>query len=184
MSKMGRYLERLGKRLASAREVDVGFLEGATYPDGTPVAMVAAIQNFGAPAAGIPPRAFFSNMVAEKGPQWPDEMRKVLKANDMDGTKALNLMGMRIGAQIQQSIIDTNSPPLSPVTLMLKKMRSDDPDLVVTGKTVGEAARRVQEGEDYSGQSTKPLIDTAHMLNSVQYQVDGVAHDLPKKAGE
>jgi len=50
-------------------------------------------------------------------------------------------------------------------------MRSHDQALVVTGKTVGEAAERVANGDDNYGASTKPLIDSGHLLNSVDYEV-------------
>ena len=46
------YLQKIADRIKQAGTLRVGFLEGATYPDGTSVAMVAAIQNFGAPALG------------------------------------------------------------------------------------------------------------------------------------
>ena len=80
-------------------------------------------------------------------------------------------MGEGIKSQLQQSIIDTFSPPLSPVTLMLRKMKANNPDLIVTGRTVGVAAANVAAGMSYAGVSTKPLIATGHLLNSVEYKV-------------
>jgi len=46
-------LRDIADKLRDGGSVRVGFLENATYPDGKPVAMIAAIQEFGAPAAGI-----------------------------------------------------------------------------------------------------------------------------------
>lgn len=109
-----------GKIGAGKREVRVGFLEGATYPDGTPVATIAAIQNFGAPSRGIPPRPFFSNMIAAKSPAWGKSFVAILKNNDYDVTLSLGLLGQGIAGQLRQSIRDTNSPPLSPVTIAKK----------------------------------------------------------------
>lgn len=166
-----RYLEGVAKKLGQAGNVRVGFLEDATYPDGTHVATVAAIQNFGAPARGIPPRAFFSNMITKQSPRWGVRFSRVLQQNDYDLEKSLALMGEGIAGQLREEIVATNSPPLSAVTLMLRKMRADDPDLVVTGATVGEAARRVAAGESYGGVSTKALVDSSNMLNSVDYEV-------------
>ena len=80
--------------------------------------------------------------------------------------------GQAIAGQLRQSIVDTNTPPLSPVTLMLRKMQTDNPDLKVGGKTVGEAAQRVAAGESYGGVSTKPLVWTGVLLNSVDYKVE------------
>jgi hypothetical protein len=118
--KLKSVLERMAKRAGKAQKLDVGFMSGATYPDGTPVAMVAAIQNYGAPSAGIPARPFFSNMVREKSPEWGESLGEVLKANDYDSDAALKAMGMGIEDQLQQSIRDTNSPPLAETTVERK----------------------------------------------------------------
>lgn len=160
-------LAELSRKVKTAAKVDVGFLEGATYPDGTPVAMVAAIQEFGAPKVGIPPRPFFRNMIAQKGPDWPKAVADRLVANDYDAAKTLAQVGMGIEGQLKLSITTTDEPPLSPVTLMLRKMKMDNPDLMVTGKTVGEARARVAAGESYDGVSTKPLVESGVMLQSV-----------------
>lgn len=173
--KLDRVLESLSRKLERGGVLKVGFLEGATYPDGTPVATVAAIQNFGAPARGIPPRPFFTNMIKEKSERWASALAALLKRNDWDVDKTLNQMGAGIKGQLQQAIVDMNAPPLSQVTLMLRKMRSEDPDLEVTGATVGEAARRVAAGESTAGVATKPLIDSTNMINSVDYEVTGTA---------
>jgi hypothetical protein len=133
--------------------------------------MVAAIQEFGAPKAGIPPRPFFRTMIEEKSPEWGDAVGALLINNDYDAARTLGQTGAAIKGQLQQSIIDTYNPPLSQVTLMLRKMRAEDPDLVVTGKTVGEAARRVKAGESTEGVSTKPLVDSGHLLQSVDFEV-------------
>lgn len=100
--------------------VNVGFLENAKYPDGTSVALVAATQNFGSPKMGIPPRPFFSSMVKEKSPEWPDAIVKQLKKNKFDMKRTLTAVGMGIEGQLKQSIKDTNSPPLKPATIKRK----------------------------------------------------------------
>lgn len=113
-------LQELVRNLSKSRSVKVGFLAGSTYPDGTPVAMIAAIHNYGAPRAGIPPRPFFSNTIAQKRSEWPGAVQGLLKANNFDTKKTLQLMGEAIKSQIQQGIRDTNSPPLKPATIRRK----------------------------------------------------------------
>ena len=164
-------LQEIRDRIGKQSVVKVGFLEGATYPDGTPVAMVAAIQNYGAPAASIPARPFFSNMVAEKSPDWGKSLGALVKANDYDVQQALSQMGMEIASQLRTSIKETNEPALSPVTLMLRKMYGNRPE-EITGASVGEAARRVEAGEKgATGTQAKPLTWTGFMQNSVDYEV-------------
>lgn len=168
-AKLKKALAEISKNLKKASTVRVGFMENSDYDDGTPVAMVAAIQNFGAPKVGIPPRPFFSNMVKAKSPQWPDQIVHFLKQSDYDASLALAKMGKVIEGELQQSINETFSPPLSPVTVMLRGMKSKG--VVVTGKTVGEAAQRVADGKTNYGASTKPLIDTGRMLKAVTSEV-------------
>lgn len=165
-------LRKIEAGVSKGKGVHVGFLENATYPDGTKVAMVAAINNYGAPEASIPARPFFSDMVREKSPAWGAALANLLTGGGYDAQAAMGLMGEGIKGQLQQSIIDTDAPALSQITLMLRKMKSEDQGLVVTGKTVGEAARRVAEGESTTGVSTKPLDETGHMKASVDYEVD------------
>lgn len=171
--KLEKTLAKMSRNLSSGASVKVGFLTGATYPNGTPVAMVAAIQNFGAPRAKIPPRPFFSNMVRDKQAEWPSAIAGLLTANDFDAAAALEQTGQAIAGQLRQSIVDTNEPPLSPVTLRLREMKRANPDLVVTGKTVGDAKRSLVSNPKINLSETgrKPLVDTGFMLNSVDYVV-------------
>jgi len=163
-------LREISQKVAKPGKLRVGFLEGATYPNGTSVAMVAAIQVFGAPRANVPPRPYFRNMIASKSDEWAPAIGGLLPQNNYDVRTTLEIVGEGIKGQLQQSIVDTTQPPLSPVTLMLRKMFGNHPE-EITGKDVGEAARRVAAGESYGGVSTKPLDWTGHMKNSVGSEV-------------
>lgn len=134
-------LDEIAKKLKKKATLRVGFLENATYPDGTPVAMVAAVQDFGSPAQGIPPRPFFRNAVHDHAPEWPNQIEALARSADYDAEVILGQMGEVIAGQIRQSIIDTNEPPLAPATVKRKK-------------------------------SAKPLVDTGHLLQSVDYEVE------------
>ena len=169
-NKFSAALQAMATAVTSADTVKIGILSGATYPNGTPVAMVAAIQEFGAPRAGIPPRPFFRNMIAAHQAEWGPATGELLKANDYDAAKTLAQVGEAIAGQLRQSIVDTNSPALSPVTLMLRKMQGEG--ITITGKQVGVARARVASGESTSGVSTKPLVWTGHLLNSIDYEVN------------
>lgn len=137
-----RRLEEIAALLGNGGGVRVGFLEGATYPGGTPVALVAAIHNFGAPAAGIPPRPFFSNMIADKSPEWGPAIGQLMVDNDYDVAKVLALAGEAIAGQLRQSIVDTNSPPLKEATIRRKGF--DKPLIGVTGTMLNSVRYEVQ----------------------------------------
>lgn len=111
-------LRELAKKVESGKALRVGFLEGSAYPDGTPVAAVAAWNNFG--TRSIPARPFFTNMVAEKSGGWGDALAVNLKATGFDAALSLARVGEGIKGQLQQSIVETNEPPLSPVTIARK----------------------------------------------------------------
>ena len=133
-------LRDLASKVAKPATLRVGFLENAKYPDGTPVAMIGAIQEYGAPKVNIPPRPYFRGMIARKRKEWPKAIADLLKANGMDAETALDLAGAAIAGQLRQSITDLVAPPLKPATVRRK-------------------------GFD------KPLIDTGHMLASVDHEV-------------
>ncbi len=113
-------LEELAQKLGDGGTLRVGFLEGATYPDGTPVALVAAVNEFGRPDRNQPPRPFFRGMISEKQKDWPRALGAVAKNNDYDIDKTLGQMGEGIKGQLQESIRSLDSPPLAPVTVARK----------------------------------------------------------------
>jgi len=162
-------LEAIARKVDKPATLRVGFLEKATYPDGKPVAMIAAIQEYGAPRAGIPPRPFFRTMIAQKSGEWPKAIADLLEANDYDIEKVLQIAGAAIAGQLRQSIIDTNEPPLSQVTLMIRKMKSEG--AVITKASLAIARARLASGESVGGVPTKPLVETGHLLNSVDFEV-------------
>jgi hypothetical protein len=132
-------LARIAHELSQGGTLRVGFLERATYPDGKPVAMIAAFNEYG--TRTIPPRPFFRNMIAAKSGDWPAGIATQLRVTRYNVALTLRRTGEVIRGQLQQSIRETNSPPLAPSTIARKGF-------------------------------AKPLIDTGHMLNSVDYEVN------------
>ncbi|MDL0009652.1 hypothetical protein NVR49_24000, partial [Enterobacter roggenkampii] len=119
MDKVMEFLNSVGDQLSS-KQLKVGFLEDATYPDGTSMPMVAASNEFGNPASGSPPRPFFRNAIAEKSSEWSKKAETLMKFHDGDTELVLNLIGEIIKDDIQESIRTIQEPPLSPVTVLLR----------------------------------------------------------------
>jgi hypothetical protein len=132
-------LEDIAKRMGGG-EVAVGFMEGATYPDGTPVAAVAFWNEFG--VTGQPARPFFRGMIAKESPTWPDKMAKLAEATDYDGNKVLAMMGEDIKGALQQSINDLETPPLAQSTIDAKGFAKP---LIDTGHMLNSVAYEVSE---------------------------------------
>jgi hypothetical protein len=148
--RVAKHLQDLAAKMSGTLEV--GFLEGATYPDGTPVAFW---NEFGTTRAAAgpqtaegenpraessPPRPAFRSMIAKESPEWGTKLKGALRATGNDGPKALALMGEDIQGALIQSINDFTSPALAASTIKRK-------------------------GFD------KPLIDKAIMVNSTGFRV-------------
>ncbi len=125
--KLQRLLREAGKGGVSG--VKVGFFSTARYEDGTPVAAVAAWNEFGTKT--ISERPFFRNALAES----ERSVGRILQAG-LDTKKMVvdeHLAG-RVGAyvqgKIQDSITALKEPPNSPSTIRAKQ--SSNP-LVDTG---------------------------------------------------
>jgi hypothetical protein len=156
-------LQGIGRQITNASAVKVGFLAESTYPDGTPVAMIAAIQEYGAPnnrmfggpPAPIPPRPFFRNMIRAKKKEWPNAIRVLLRDNNYDALRTLQQTGEAVAGQLRQSIVDTNSPALKPSTLRMR----------------GVAPGTKYKASDPTTYGAKPLVHTGVMLQSVSYEI-------------
>lgn len=110
-------LNGIAKRMGE-REVAVGFMSGATYPDGTPVAAVAFWNEYG--GGERPARPFFRRMISQESPGWAVKMGKLARTTNYDGGRVLALMGEDIKGALQQSINDFQSPPLASSTVKAK----------------------------------------------------------------
>jgi len=125
---------------AAPYRLRVGFMESDRYPRGIPIATVAAINDFGAPSRGIPPRPFFRNMVRDKSPQWPNTLADLLKANGYDAKAALDKMGLIIADQLRDSILHGAWTPNAPSTV--KRKGSNQP-LIDTRRMIDSVTHEV-----------------------------------------
>lgn len=154
--------------LPSQPGVKAGFFKDATEADGTPVAAIAAVQEFGAVVPGhgeqsghavvIPPRPFLRQTVASHRTAWSRLLAQSLKASLRSGaggtqaslqtlvkrlstpTQALTSVGQAMQNDIVQTLRQTHTPPNAPATIRHK-------------------------GFD------KPLEETGTLENSVMFQV-------------
>lgn len=145
----GRKLKEFLRKARTARSrskgVDVGFFKTARYPDGTPVAAVAAWNQFGVPSQNIPERPFFTNAIAGAGRVLNPIIKAGVDPKTMEFTeRTAGLVGETMKARIQQSIVDLKEPPNAPATI---------------------APRPRGKG------SSNPLIDEGIMRQSVDYAV-------------
>ena len=136
--KLEKALAEIARKMSGS--VKVGFLGGATYPDGTSVAQVAFWNEFG--TTRIPPRPFFRTMIGNESPGWAVMMGKAAKHYDYNGPTVLQFMGVKISEQLQQSIAGWQVPPNSPVTVALKGFNKP---LIDTGQMQSSVDFEVEE---------------------------------------
>ncbi len=169
---------RIEARLSNvSREFDgqqaqFGVPSGLNYEDGTSVAYVAAIQEFGAPEVGIPPRSYIRPTVRAKQEYWVRVLKSMIPnvtSGGLTGFDVLDAVGRAAVADIQTAIAAVYEPELSPVTVLLRKWRKEGRR--ITGKTVGEAAAAIDAGED-PGSDNKPLNDTGYLIASIRNAVN------------
>lgn len=131
-------LDKIAAKLDKGGTLRVGFLEGATAPDGQSIPLRAALNEFGHDNA--PPRPFFRNMIAAKAKEWPEGIAYQLKATNYDVDRTLRITGVAIAGQLQQSILDLWEPALSPVTIAKKGF---DKPLIEHGDMINAVAFEV-----------------------------------------
>lgn len=119
-----KHIGRLEKKLAAfikhaeSEQLNVGFINGATYPDGEQVATVAFSNEFG--TQKIPSRPFFRSMIAKEKSTWSGKVTKALKFTHYDAKRSMEFLGIDVEGALRQSIIDTNEPPNSAETIARK----------------------------------------------------------------
>ena len=145
----GHILQATIRKALAARgvaDVEVGFFKDSRYPDGTPVAAVAAWNEFGTEGGGwggpIPERPYFRGALSNVRPALSRHIADRVDTKKMvvDDNLAEELGAMVTGA-VQKEIVELREPANAPATLALKAPK------------------------------TNPLIDTGTMRTSVTWKV-------------
>jgi hypothetical protein len=133
----------------SKLELNVGVLvsKGGARSVGDDLTLVelAAIHEFGSPAANIPERSFIRRTFYERV---PNELRvvcgriaKAITLGAMGARQGMNTLGAWAAAQVKNTITQTDIPP------------------PLASETVNRKG------------SSKPLVDTGQMLNAISWEV-------------
>lgn len=135
---------QLAMKELNGLQTKVGWFEGNKYPDGTPVAYVASIQEFGYPAGGIPPRPFIRPTISAQQGAWTDATAKMVRrigTGQMTARSVMETLGGLAAGDIRKAIAEVTAPPLDKRTLAARRSRGNN--------------------------STKPLVDTRIMQPTV-----------------
>lgn len=137
------FRQRLQRDLASAPKLLVGFLDGATYPDGTRVAAVAAYNEYGDPACNRPPRPFMRQTIEHERDGWGKTLAAGLRMNNYKAEAGLGALGEDIAGAIRETITQFDSPPLSPCTIARKGFAKP---LIDTGMMLRSVSWELDDG--------------------------------------
>jgi hypothetical protein len=161
-----------GKRLLEALrhlkngEVKVGWFEKSKYANGTPVAGIAAQNEFGNPAKNIPARPFMRPTIQKREKYWIETVKegaqKVLGGH-LTVAQVLDLLGSEVEGDIKKAIKQLYYPALAESTVLARINRNKK-----LSSTKGQIS------EKNVGNITKPLVDTGIMYNTLTHEVTGV----------
>jgi hypothetical protein len=133
----------------------VGWFPSARYEDGTPVAYIAAIHEFGYAAGGIKPRPFMRRTRNERLSAWKElcasGARGIVNGSQTTET-VLEGLGMQAAGDIQKTISQIFDPQLKPATIKARMRRRSD--------------------KRTTGNLFKPLVDTGLMIGTITYTVE------------
>lgn len=134
----------------------VGWFKTAVYPSGVPVALIAAINEYGWPEHNIPPRLGMRATAERMQGAWAQvaqaASRRVLRG-ELTPEQALDLIGQKAAGDIRKNISQVSSPPLKTATVEAR----------LRGK---------KQGKVVSLSIAKPLVHTKHLLNTLTNTVE------------
>ena len=167
--------------VADKKSLQVGWFDSAKYDDGTPVASIAAQNEFGNPAKGIPSRPFLRQSVESNRESWSSVVEQGALAvvnNNASINQVLNSVGLKVSADIKNSIVTGNFSPLSPITIALRKIKNDG-QYNIDANLVRSVSAAIAAGETGSGQlgdqsfgNKDPLRDSGYMISTLTHELN------------
>ncbi len=137
-------------------EARVGFFENSRYDDGTPVAYVAAIQEYGYPKGNIPMRPFMRPTVITEVDKWAKSAAQgfsLAARGKLPVEEVFEQVGSAAAGDVKQTISEVGTPALKTATIDARKRRLANGG---KGSTAG---------------IEKPLRDTGIMFGAVTHEV-------------
>jgi hypothetical protein len=144
---------RVKAAAAAKTKLKIGVLTGSGTEPGSEITLVelAAIHEFGSPAAGIPERSFLRKtfqLQREEIKAMTEKLAKRFLEDKIELNDALGLLGQWLVARVRETI--TNQ-------------------LVTPRLSESEAGRRTIKRKG----SSVTLIDTGHLINAISYEIKG-----------
>lgn len=178
-------LERRAAKLKKGR-LKVGFFENATYPDGTPVAYIAWIQEHGATINVAEHQQTLYRQVNKKGDF--NKQGRFVKRKDSNfatnhtvGSHTITIparpffMRMiedqkdKISAIFAKILISNNYDIQRSLAILGEYLKDELKDSIRNGDYLPNSESTIRKSKN--PEKKKPLMETEHMINSVGYEV-------------
>ncbi len=161
-----RKFDELRKRIEAGKHVvRVGVPSGTTEADGTPVALIAAVHEFGAPEKGIPERPFLRTAIQENRGKYARLNRINLVAvlnQKMTMEQALGQLGEVAKGDVQANISDGKFQPLAESTIKVRERK----------RSKGYSQKINKKAAASGGPVDKPLIETGQLRQSIAWEIE------------
>jgi len=122
--------------------VQVGWFSHQRYIDGTPVAYVAAIHEYGSPKANIPPRPFMRPTFDRHSKTWGQDIMRGIQAV-LSGALPAKSMWTQIGGKVAGNIADGIKAVMSPP--IKRERKTGTKPLVDTGQMIQSVTWNVND---------------------------------------
>jgi len=177
-----KYLESISESMAKASGLKVGFLEGSTYDDGTPVPVVAAVNEFGG-TIDIPERK--QDLHFKYDERTGDVGHRFVRANKANFVQSVTVPAHKItipprpyfrnmiaakspewGEELGKLMVRFDYDASDALAQMGERIKGQLQDSIVALRDPPNAASTLRQKA-----GSNPLVDTGHMLASVDYEV-------------
>lgn len=145
-----------GLKGAQAR---VGWFESAQYPDGTPVAGVASVQEYGSAKKSIPPRLGLRATKEDKKSEWAgvaNTLAKKVVNGVIPPPGLMDGIGAKAAGDFRRHITQVQSPALAAATVRARASRY--------------ASAKKGKAKSLPLSLAKPLVDTGILLNTLTFE--------------
>lgn len=132
VKRKGSLANALKSKVPTQSRLRVGFIDSATYPNGTNVATVAFWNEYGTDTA--PPRPFMRNTAAQNKDQWVAMVKALYQTQGAE--KALLQLGEVIQGDISTSITSFNDPRNADYTIKKKGFNAPLRDTMLMARSI------------------------------------------------
>lgn len=143
-------LEQLQSHQAKA-----GWFQEARYPDGTPVAYIASVHEFGSVKNKTPPRSVLRAAASENSQAWVSLVESGAKAvinGNASAQQVFEGLGQQAAGDARKVLSQIQEPAIAPETI--------------------KARQRKLAGGQKVGNLNKPLVETSVMLGTLRNETE------------